>query len=448
MSDLVSNGNDVKGNNLAIPNYYLTVVPDAANPKRLLLRVPELKPSRDFDILLIFKLSQKNIELAKDLNREIYRVEKRTTDSDSIFKNPKIIDKGRDLREKANDSTFSYKSSRYVFHQTLKIYYDNLYAKTKPYLDAINDTTTFNKLSTVSDPQLKLIGDAARKIALKPDLVLFGENLRTKSSYIAFGYTPLNYAADFPKIDPINEEKRIANLDSTIRYFTTFKDIVSELSIYDPVNFAALKKSLVAQIGLLQKNRDILKTASKQMASIFENQLEARWLTGNSGAKDLQAQGKNYFSMLAGIAYGAAKTNSGEIVQIPKLFLGLNINFRALNKDLRPLKDSKRNAKADTAALLTRRDIWHFVGLNVGLTLGPMKNNQFDNFYANTSLTIGPSVRVSRLFRVSAGPMFLNRTQKNPLSDQKKATMGGYVSIALDIDFLEPVTRIVNMVFK
>ena len=88
------------------------------------------------------------------------------------------------------------------------------------------------------------------------------------------------------------------------------------------------------------------------------------------------------------------------------------------------------------------------MSLNVGITLGTMNNKDFDNFYNNNSLLIGPAYRFARAFKVSSGLALLKRGSKNPLISEKKVIPAGYLSLSVDIDFIQGVKDITSILFK
>ncbi|MCF2494298.1 hypothetical protein L0662_13100 [Dyadobacter sp. CY22] len=446
-SDLQKNWK-VDTTHLAVPNSRLEVSSDSSNKKKVKLKLPPLKPSRDFDIFLEMKLSPENQKLAFALNREIFKVLKRTGSTDSVLNNKLIKKQFTMLSDEANDKLVGHSSVRAVFFDTLVVYCQNVYTRISSPLNKIYYSSGYEGLYSITANALQLVSSNSVKSANKVDLTVFNNMITTVHNDVFFGYLPINFNELSKRADTLNPVARIANIDTTLKYFYKLRKLVDDLAILNKINFQPISDSLHSNIKDLVDNKEKLSGDLKAMNEVLDAQIEAKWLVGTSGAKDLQAEGKNYFSVLAGFAYGFAKTNYDKVVGIPKLYLGLNVNFRALNKDLRPYQDIARKAKSDTTRLLSRRNIWNFVGLNVGLTLGSMTNGQFDNFYANTSLIVGPSVRITRLFRVSAGPMFLTRVQMSPILAQKKPTAGVYASLALDIDFLEPVTKIINMVFK
>jgi hypothetical protein len=77
-----------------------------------------------------------------------------------------------------------------------------------------------------------------------------------------------------------------------------------------------------------------------------------------------------------------------------------------------------------------------------------MSNSDFGNLYNNNSLLVGPAYRFARAFKVSAGASFLNRVSKNPIISEKETIIGGYVSLSVDIDFIQGLKDVTAILFK
>jgi hypothetical protein len=77
-----------------------------------------------------------------------------------------------------------------------------------------------------------------------------------------------------------------------------------------------------------------------------------------------------------------------------------------------------------------------------------MSNKDFDNFYNSNSLLVGPAYRFARAFKVSSGLALLKRSSQNPLISEKKVVPAGYLSLSVDIDFIQGLKDITSILFK
>ena len=278
-----------------------------------------------------------------------------------------------------------------------------------------------------------------------------------------------------PKVYKTDILKRVENINSNITYLDTLLIKINKARALnnesvvigaDTIVIEDVNTILVAMLKQMRSNATVLEEELKTINNNIDKRAEVKQavsLTTGNKISDLKTESNNHFMLNAGFAnIGARKLELGEglsmIEYIPRLYWGISIYFRAVDKNTRrhslPLKrelgiDPANSdlEKRRVGEILSHQSPWQYVALNVGLTTGSMKGD-FDNFLNNTSLLIGPSVRVYRFVTLSSGVAVLRRSSFNPVVSEKKPVLGAYASIAFDIDVVEGVKDFINVLFK
>lgn len=229
-----------------------------------------------------------------------------------------------------------------------------------------------------------------------------------------------------------------------------------------PITLATVKTEIEKVRDEIRSNLAKLQTELKAINSeILKNDelKQVILVNGNSQSIDLKAAGGNILFLDAGFANILAKNLNNQNVYIPKLYFGVSIYFRPIDKNTRREKfgclkpigcktvDCVNQYGPDYGVASTW-SIWQHLSLNLGVTLGSMTNKDFDNFYSSNSLLIGPAYRFKRAFKVSAGVALLKRSSKNPLFSEKEIIPAAYLSLSVDIDFIDTIKSVTSMFFK
>lgn len=433
----------------SIPDYIIPF--EAVSKRKVNLLMPPIKPNREFDILIVKGLSDENVKLANRLHELIYRQAHRTTRGAVVLDNEKIKMAFRVLKDSVNNANF--KRRRETFSFNLTTYYEEVFKKILPYMDSVNRVSSNRVFFSLTNEDLARIRLTCIANNEKSSFLIPFRDLAGSDTVAVFhGLRSLEDKKP-QNADSLDVASRIANLDSTLAQFEMLRNKVTEFRITDTCAFAPISRSIDKSIRALLRNRDYLAFYMKKQNRTLDSLTrgtEGYWLIGNTGSKDLQTKGKGLLTVDAGFTTLFGVDNYGKVRAIPRLFWGLNVNFRSIDKNIK-LKTMARRLPKDTLIdqrIITRRSILHTLGLNVGFTLGAIGQHNFDNFYNNSSLMLGPSFRIGEFLRLSAGSVFMRRKQVNPLTAQKKFTTGLYISAALDFDLFDGVKTIFTSFFK
>jgi hypothetical protein len=173
------------------------------------------------------------------------------------------------------------------------------------------------------------------------------------------------------------------------------------------------------------------------------------WLAQTTVSSDLKTAGTRHLTLDVGFTNIGAYDNQNEYKNIQKLFFGLNFYFVSIDKniDFNRFPKPPSGSRSESHILESKYSIWQRLSLTAGFTLGAMQNKDFDNVYNGLSFTLGPSYRVGKYIKLSAGAALLKRFTTNPLESKSTLIVGNYVSLALDYDLLGAVTNLTSLIF-
>lgn len=422
---------------------------------KLTLIMPALKPNKDFDILVFRGATGENYKMAAKLNEMLIKgplvwgVD--AAGAPAINPGSEMRDLYKKLRKTAN--TENYDPVREVFPETLTKYYTVVvHSVLSSYNNATNQVNLRIK-PFLTSTDTKNINDGLDLLHKKFHDIYLLEKINYENTFtdILYGYRAANASILSTKKDPFELNSRVTNLNISIQYFDSLFASLNELVIYDASVFNSIRQTIKDIVQVLEYNRkyldDNLKAINKNIA---ENATEAVWLTGNTQSKDLQTRGASIFTLDLGISNIWARDLDNESAYIPKLYYGVNIYFRPVDKNgkFKYLPRKKNRPANEDYDILSKRTIFQRLSLTAGFTIGSLDKVNFDNFFGGSSLLLGPGFRVTRAFRLSTGVCFLKRSQANPLLSDKKFTSGYYASLSLDIDLLGTINKATSIFFK
>lgn len=277
------------------------------------------------------------------------------------------------------------------------------------------------------------------------------------------------------RIDSLDFAKRQAALSSNVNLLDSLLQRIDRI-IAHGIETVQINRTVITLPGIrgrvaialyqTRANSELITSAIKKIDSRVDSVTQiARgiFLAGTTAASDLKTQGGNILFADVGISNMIVPGVTSSTVSIPKLYYGVSIYFRPIDKNTRRNRfpttfTPSRNygcsiSSIDTTygpdySVVTRKSILQQLSLNVGLTVGSMTNKDFDNFLNNNSLLVGPAFRFKRAFKVSAGMSLIRRSSRDPLTSEKVVVMGSYISLSVDVDFIQSIKDITSMVLK
>lgn len=450
---------DGKSKNSVIMDYDL---PFKMENEDLLITFPALKPGVHFDIHIITELDIENKKNVMSLNTAL--AEGKT---------------GENEFKKASKSTLYKKGDFQVtyFKTSIEEYKKFYEASLKKSYDAIKEVNNFSITANISEREIQGIDAVLSKNISDSSstYLLFEVSRRDILKGILLGTRDINnsFLVDNDKIPATiaSPEIRKINLESNIKYFEALQKKVTKILskgilLYDingsQINFTDVKNKIDIIRGQLQTNYDLIFIENKKIDKAISEEDKMQQLilfSNNTEPLDLKAAGGRILFLDAGFANIIAADLNDKATYIPKLYMGVSIYFRSIDKNTRqgtffsdfvPEANNgcKNNKYGPDYGIVSRWSIWQHLCLNIGITFGNMGNKDFDNFYNSNSLLIGPAYRFARAFKVSSGVALLKRSSTNPIISDKCIIPAAYLSLSVDIDFIDSIKSVTNSLFK
>lgn len=420
---------------------------------------PPLKPEVEFDINIISKLSDVSREALLKVN---YLIETGSSDAKTEFNKFKAQNVDKNVNRGYINMSFDEYHALYT--SSLQTNFQYITDATSCTTSADFDMADLQAVDKESSKEFSKFKDAYYLVEVFERASI--NDLQTGALDIKKVFEPGSRA------DLWQCQKRIKNLESNLVFFDSLqkridmlisREITSTTINRSTIDFNTLNTEVNTIRNNIQNNHSALQERMNSINAVVDNtqkMYQGNYLVGNTVSSDLKTAGGNLLFIDAGLANIVVPDIKDNPVYLPKLYWGASIYFRPIDKNTRrnrfpkqfdPPKSNGANKDGTYGpdyGIVTRDNIWQNLCLNIGITLGSIGNKNFDNFYNNTSLLIGPAYRFKRAFKFSAGLALLKRTSKNPLISEMKPIAGAYASLSVDIDFIQSLKDITNILFK
>jgi hypothetical protein len=414
--------------------------------QKISFEMPALKPQKHFDIAIIRKETDpfnKTLELNK-----------------AIFKTPAERTVIEDLFDKLKSS---YDLTRYcnmpastVVPGTVDDYLDLYNRGLNKVMESINNFTNICTTVNIDETQFEKLAILSKQCCKTIDSSAF-LTFCNKAASMDLIYKGLIRLSDVVKkeVDVFDLQKRAANLESSISTLGVIKlQALAVLNITQG-NHTDILCEIDSLIKCLNDNKKAIDGLFNTGSTLLDGQFNFNNnLISTTVTKELQTESSNRFLLDLGFANIGIKDNRGKFTYIPKLAYGVNFLFRPVDKnvplsslpgDIKRIFDKNIIVNGDTLGLLAKKSVWHYVSLYVGFTIGEMSEPEFSDFYNNTSLMVGPSIRLyKRTVRVSFGAAFLRRISASPVETRKEIATGMFATASVDLDILKAISSIIN----
>jgi hypothetical protein len=240
------------------------------------------------------------------------------------------------------------------------------------------------------------------------------------------------------------------NFQSNLQKIISLRDTIQKLQNenanfeYDP-EFQRVNDCLLDMIQKFHQAQQTIDENVKVITSAFSNRefcYTEYYINNTDGIKDLQSESATRFSPQIGLSCLYVPNNERSWQFIPKLTLGVNFNFRAINKNLIrkdiPWESSK----------IPDKNLGNYISAYVGITFGGFSDPQYSNLLASNSLLVGLNYRITRNLYYSMGTSIFKQQDKNPIINSYHAQCGIYASLQLDLDFTSAISNVISYVTK
>ncbi len=439
--ELASYSKDVNGDPSVVPS--LKIHHDTSNNKLILFFSP-LKPLINFDINIVSSFSDKDLELFYDLIKDF-----RAGDTSKAF--------SEDSMMQIKFSNREYPTIRRgLLYTDLTGFNNQIYTPITPDLNAILNDANYKICDQITDAEIKHIYDAMDRIKSKCNQLPFLNYFSAQAvKNISMGLISLSDDNKFDLVEKTSFNNRVVDFKRSI----SIMDSVDSCLL--PLYLQTLDNDILNLRSKVHKNDSLLRNNQKQFQKYLENinkvinsqGFVSVWLEGSSDANDLKTKSASLLSTDLGITNIFIKDNLNNNTYIPKVFLGLNIFFRPVDRNvsLKYLPSSTKYLKRTNDIydnLSATQTILQHLSLSIGVTFGTITATNFDNLFSSMSLLVGPGYRFARVFKITSGLALLRRTNPNPLFTNEVVAPGFFASFSVDFDFLSSVKNFTDLITK
>jgi hypothetical protein len=425
-----SQGNSVRvlkgssGSGIA-PRYEL---PYKLEGKVLVIEVKQLPPNRNFDIVVVRKLSGKEMLAAL-----------------------KVFYLLKDNDEPAAQQIFDTELSRRVLEKTppgiaAKNYYNGSFnyfktiswTKIKSYLQAIQSQPDAKKFkASIAEIDFPKVHDELKRTG--HDSISLALLYAGQVDKIALEYLNGNKALSVrsKNLTPDHDfGQRIANIDQSIAEIGNFKVLANVLLMRypDDQDYKDFMSSLGTIEGYLVTSKKKIEKYSPTVVGLIKSDTQliyGKLLVVTSGMETIKTA--TTFSFLPEVGMCLAFPYGREGIQyIPRMYFGVNIYPRPIDKEI-PFADVPGYAK-----------FWYRFSVSVGVTATGMNDPDFDDVFNKTSMLMGFNFRIYRGLRFSAGPMLYRQKFTNPIVSQHRLTVAPFAGFSLDVDIASAFEKLIG----
>jgi len=437
---------------------------------KVILHFPAIKPEQAFDVFIFRKFTPANLKKVMAMNLTLEPFDAKGRADTTTLKNETDLDKqlhaladsvnNADVYGKSSDPKNSRMQTPKVFAYNLTTfkttffdpeikYYQLLFPEDYP-----KAANLYVGWAFLTAAQIKVINENCRHFdAMYNHLYPLQRVIddKTTASAIVKGLLPLNYNYPLKYTKTHDPEQRLKNLTASAKYLDSLQRFTASLKERQIVNADDVDKTVRAMVAAIDSNQSIIQTQLEAIKKdLLKSNREALWLSGsNTKSTDLQTVSKRHVTLDIGVTDLFAYNNQGQVKSIPKLFFGVNVFFRGLDKNIDP-GDIKKFKERDcySHSLETQNLFWTRFSLTAGVTIGKISTPDFSNVLGNYSFTLGPSYQFFHLLRLSAGAAMLNRVNNNPLYANNHVVLGSYISVSLDQDLISAAKSVVDAITK
>lgn len=227
---------------------------------------------------------------------------------------------------------------------------------------------------------------------------------------------------------------RMANLETSINLLNNVREYIWKVRAIDNVHqmeLTALLKcvdSEKAQFKLVSQSLKLMSDAGGKIETAYYDEFDIKKTvpinTSSSEILELVSAAKFRIVPDFGLV-GVLKGENGFGFQDMVPYLGFNINFRSIDKNI-PMH-------------MVRYKTWrHYFSFVAGITLRSVAiAGKREDFFGNSSFLTGLGLRLSNYIKLTGGTVWFKGIDPNPLSANKPVRVSPYAGISIDLELRE-----------
>ncbi len=233
-----------------------------------------------------------------------------------------------------------------------------------------------------------------------------------------------------------NYDGRIMNLRNNIELLGKVKKEIEALQLVQ--NDATMRlfytNFVVKEIGTLRSNLNkLIKFNTKLKKLVNDHLTEIILVHASTSGNDLKTYNSNVLVPDVGLVNAVAYNGDGDLKYIGRPYLGLNWHFSGINRN-QYIRD------------IPNRKLRHRWSLAVGITLGKIDTEDYEDFYNGISPTFGINYRWTRQIRTGFGTLFVREKNSNPIVENTKVELAPYISLSFDLGIFSEASKLTKLI--
>ncbi|WP_299221879.1 hypothetical protein [uncultured Aquimarina sp.] len=186
--------------------------------------------------------------------------------------------------------------------------------------------------------------------------------------------------------------------------------------------------------NLVKTNHDSISKYFETSKSIVNNQFpRLDLISAQTQTSDLKTSNSKSLIPDFGIVNAFGHNSDGDIKYIARPYFGLNWHIGGINRE-QQLNE------------IINKGFRHQFSISLGVTIGNIDTEDYEDLYNGISPTLGINYRVTRQIRLGIGTLFLREKDPNPVLDSDKIIIAPYASLSFDFDIISRAGKLLGKI--
>lgn len=238
------------------------------------------------------------------------------------------------------------------------------------------------------------------------------------------------------KVKGYNYVQRIVNLKNNLKSLENLRKEVEALQLVqnnDNINLFYIS-FVLNEINTLKTNLQNLEKFNTELQDQVNMQLpEIILIHTTTLGNDLKTSNASSLVPDIGIVNALGYNSNGDLKYIGRPYLGLNWHFSGINRT-QYLRE------------IPNRKFRHRWSMSVGITLGKIDTEDYEDFYNGISPTLGMNYRFTRQIRGGIGTLFVREKNPNPIITNTKVELAPYLSLSFDLGLFSEASKLTKLI--
>lgn len=238
------------------------------------------------------------------------------------------------------------------------------------------------------------------------------------------------------KVKPFDYNKRLLKLKENISTMENLKKEVETLQLIqnnDSID-SFYRNFVTKELKVLRDNQKNLSKFNGDLKSNVNKYLpEIILVSASTLGNNLETSNSSSLIPDVGLVNALGYNTKGDLKYIGRPYLGLNWHFSGINRSqyLREIPNKKFRHRWSVA---------------IGITLGKIDTEDYEDFYNGISPTLGFNYRLTRQIRAGFGTLFVREKNPNPIVTDTKVELAPFLSVSFDLGLFNEASKLTKLI--